>query len=264
MKYRTTIICCAIVFLFLSSCNRYYYKPNAVNAPLFTDGGQAHVAVVGSVGSANGDYDHEGTRYVFDVQAAVSPINHLGIIANYSTYGYTADNPEPVTGNVDGKANLLEFGIGGYYAKGNKFKMVADCYMGYGAGQIRSDVDMRIKRFFIQPGIGVRSPVFDAAFNLRMSSVRYDDFDAKGKGDDYLENKNLINSNGQRRIDNTTYAFIEPAFTIRTGYQFMKVQMQVALAQELTSVPWQYSGARYTVGLYFSLEDAIAEAVKNR
>ncbi len=66
VRQRTTILYSAIVFLFLSSCTRYYYKPNAVNAPLFTDGGQAHVAVVGSVGSANGDYANERTRYVFD------------------------------------------------------------------------------------------------------------------------------------------------------------------------------------------------------
>ncbi|HRO44525.1 hypothetical protein [Agriterribacter sp.] len=263
MKHKYILFFSLIALAVCSSCNRYYYKPNGVNAPLFTDGGQAHLNVAGSIGGNGGDYDYEGTRYVFDLQGSVSPVKHLGIIANYSTYDYTPDNPDAINGNVDGKAHLLEFGVGGYYAKGNKFKMVADCYVGYGTGQIRSDVDMRLKRFFIQPGIGVRSPAFDAAFNLRLVSAKYDHFNAKGMSNDYLLQQNLINSSG-RRIDNTNYAFVEPSFTVRTGYKFLKVQLQTVFAQEITSVPWDYSPARYTVGLYFSLEDAIAEAMKGR
>lgn len=263
MKFRQLFFYCAAILLTGSSCNRYYYKPNGVNTPLFTDAGQAHLNVAGSIGGNSGDYDYEGTRYVFDLQASVSPVKHLGVIANYSTYGYTPDNPAAANGNVDGKAHLLEFGVGGYYAKGNTFKMVADCYVGYGAGQIRSDVDMRIKRFFIQPGIGVRSPAFDAAFNLRLVNARYSNFNAKGMSDDYLMQQNLVNSSG-RRIDNTSYAFAEPSFTVRTGYKFIKVQLQMVFAQEITSVPWDYNPSRYTVGLYFSLEDAIAEAMKGR
>lgn len=263
MKYKLSFLYCAAVLLACSSCNRYYYKPNAVNTPLFTDAGQAHLNVAGSIGSNTSDYDDDGTSYVFDLQASVSPVKHLGIIANYSTYGYTPDNPNVSTGNVDGKAHLLEFGMGGYYAKGNRFKMVADCYVGYGTGQIRSDVDMRINRFFIQPGIGVHSPVFDAAFNLRLVSAKYSNFNAKGMSNEYLMQQKLINSSG-RRIDNTTYAFVEPSFTVRTGYRFIKAQLQLVLAQEMTSVPWHYNPARYTVGLYFSLEDAIAEAMSGR
>ena len=263
MKHTCIILFGLLMLIAGSSCNRYYYKPNGVNAPLFTDGGQVHLNVAGSIGGNGGDYDYEGTRYVFDLQGSVSPIKHLGIIANYSTYGYTPDNPDVMNGNVDGKAHLLEFGVGGYYAKGNKFKMVADCYVGYGTGQIRSDVDMRLKRFFIQPGIGVRSPAFDAAFNLRLISATYDHFNAKGMSNDYLMQQNLINSSG-RRIDNTNYAFVEPSFTVRTGYKFLKVQLQMVFAQEITSVPWDYNPSRYTVGLYFSVEDAIAEAMKGR
>ncbi len=261
MKQKYTLFFSLVMVIACSSCNRYYYKPNGVNAPLFTDGGQAHLNVAGSIGGNSGDY--KGTRYVFDLQGSVSPVKHLGIIANYSTYGYTPDNPDAMNGNVDGKAHLLEFGVGGYYAKGKKFKMVTDCYVGYGGGQIRSDVDMRMKRFFIQPGIGVRSPAFDAVFNLRFINLRYDNFNAKGMSNDYLLQQNLVNSSG-RRIDNTTYTFFEPSFTVRAGYKFIKAQLQMVFAQEITGVPWHYNPSRYTVGLYFSLEDAIAEAMNGR
>lgn len=122
---------------------------------------------------------------------------------------------------------------------------------------------MRINRFFIQPGIGVHSPVFDAAFNLRLVSAKYSHFNAKGMSNGYLMQQDLINSSG-RRIDNTNYAFAEPSFTLRTGYKFLKVQLQMVFAREITSVPWNYNPSRYTVGLYFSLEDAIAEAMSGR
>lgn len=268
MRYTPALLFASLILIGSSSCTRYYYKPNGVNAPLFTDGGQAHLNIGGSVGSQNGlddDYssEYDGTRYTFDIQASYSPVKHLGIIANYSTYGYTPDNPNIASGNVDGKAHLLEFGAGGYYTKGRRFKLVTDLYAGYGFGQITSDVDMRINRIFLQPGIGMRSPGFDAVFNLRIVGVKYSHFDPRGRDQDYLISQKLMNTSG-RRIDNTNYAFVEPSFTIRGGYKFIKAQIQTVFAQEMTSVPWEYSPYRYTVGLYFSLEDAIAEAMKNR
>lgn len=266
MKFISALLILTAILIVGSSCNRYYYKPNGVNAPLFTDAGQAHLNVAGSIGGGNNidnDIEYSGTRYAFDLQGSVSPIKHLGIIANYSTTKYIADNPDFASGNVDSKSHFLEFGAGGYYAKGKKFKMVLDCYAGYGYGKITGDIDIRMNRIFLQPGIGLRSPAFDAAFNLRLVNVKYHHLDTKGRDNDYLLQQNLINSGG-RRIDNTNYGFVEPSFTVRTGYKFLKVQLQMVIAEEMTSVQWHYSPYRYTVGLYFSLEDAIAEARNNR
>jgi len=245
---------CLFLIVIGSGCSRYYYKPNAVNAPLFTEGGQAHVNFSGSLGGVSKNYD--GNTHFFDVQGSVSPINHLGIIANYSTYAYRPDEPDEENGNVRANAHILETGIGGYYSKGKKFKMVVDGYAGYGAGKINSDVDMRVHRLFFQPGIGVHSPWFDAAFNLRISNVKYLDFDAKGRSNEYLEGKSLITSSG-KRIDAGSYTFIEPAFTIRGGYKFAKVQLQMVLAEETNNVEWNYNAARFSAGIYFSIEDAI-------
>ncbi|MGN6492881.1 MAG: hypothetical protein ACTHLE_12855 [Agriterribacter sp.] len=248
------------VVVALSSCSRYYYRPNAVNTPLFTEGGQARLNAAGSIGSVN-DHDYDGNTYFFNAQAAVSPINHLGIIANYSNFSYSTDNIDETNGNVNARAHLLEGGIGGYYAKGKKFKMVVDGYVGYGGGKIHSDVDMRMRRYFFQPGIGVRSPWFDAAFNLRIANVKYLDFDSKGRSNDYLMQRNLVNDNGVR-IDNRTYTFAEPAFTIRTGYKFAKAQFQVVFAQEMENVPWRYNGASFSAGISFSVEEAFKKAAK--
>lgn len=237
--------------LTITSCSRYYYKPNGVNTPLFTGGNQGHLNLAGSIGSG----DNTGVTNFFDVQGSYSPINHLGIIANYSTYNYTPDNYDYANGRVDAHANLFEAGIGGYYAVGKKkVKMVADFYGGGGVGSIRSDVDMKVNRFFLQPGIGMRTPWVDVAFNLRYSNVKYRDFDANGRDDVYLKNQNLIDQRG-RRMDANSYGFFEPAITVRAGYKFAKVQFQGVLSQNVNNVYWDYNPARFTVGFYLSVEE---------
>lgn len=244
------LTCVAILSIFMISCNRYYYKPNGVNTPLFTDKGQLHLDACGS----SGDGDGAGKTGFFDAQGAWSPIKHLGIIANYSSYNFTPDNFDFAAGKVAAKAHLLEGGIGGYYTVGErKIKMVMDIYGGGGAGNIKSDVNMDVMRLFLQPGIGVASPWFDASFNMRLSNVHYSNLTDNGRGIGYLEDHNLIDPLGNR-IDQGSYTFMEPSLTVRTGYKFAKAQFQAVFANALSNPYWKYNGARFTVGFYFSLE----------
>jgi hypothetical protein len=249
-----------LIVLAASACNRYYYRPNAVNTPLFTGGGQAHFAGTLGVSGQNSTTNGSGSTHnwgseFYNLQAAVSPVNHLAILVDYSSYNYHTNNPDN-NGNVNASAHLLEGAVGGYYAKGRKFKLVTDLYVGYGAGPIWSDVNMNIDRFYVQPGIGVRSPWFDAAFNLRICDVNYSHFNANGHDDTYLRDHSLLDTGGVR-IDGRSYAFLEPAFTVRGGYRFLKFQLQTVLAGEASNVPWHYNGFMFTAGIFFSLEDAL-------
>lgn len=250
-----------VLLILASGCQRYYYRPNAVNTPLFTGGGQAHFA--GTLGASNaqtttgteGTYADHST--FLNAQAAYSPVNHLAFLVNYSTYTYRTLVTDTF-GNVNANAHLLEGALGGYYvvASGKKVKMVTDCYMGYGGGPIHSDVNMKISRFFIQPGIGMRSPYFDAAFNFRISSVNFSHFSANGRSQYYLMGQGLADSSNVTLLGRG-FGFFEPAFTIRTGYRFLKIQMQAVFAQNMNLTPWPYSGFMYTAGVYFSLEEAL-------
>jgi len=241
-----------------SGCNRYYYKPNAVNAPLFTDGNQFHLTGAGMIGSTDKDNSDAGNSYFFDVQAAYSPIKHLGIIGNYSTWAYRPDKPDYASGHVDANAHLAEVGVGGYIVAGQrKAKLVADIYAGGGGGSLTSDVDMKVRRLFIQPGIGMRHPAFDVSFNMRISNVKYSDLNDNGHGVGYLMDHNLIDVDRNRRIDEGSHFFWEPALTLRTGYKFIKAQFQWAFANEISNVTWRYNGARFTFGLQFALEDVL-------
>lgn len=241
--------------LFLSSCSRYYYKPNAINTPMFTDGMQGHLVAAGSIG---GELDDDDRTTFGDIQASFSPIKHLGIIGNFSTYNYS-----PVSSTATpARAHLLEGGIGGYIPVGQgKVKMVAELYGGFGGGKLRSDVDMDIQRYFIQPGIGMRSPWVDAAFNLKWSFVNYSNLNDNGRGTQYLIDQQLMDMYGRNRIDQGSHTFFEPGFTVRGGYKFIKVQIQLAMSVAATPVAWNYDPMRFTVGLQFSAED-LADVIR--
>lgn len=236
-----------------TACNRYYYKPTAINDPLFTKGGQVHAAFAGSIGNGD-DKDDQDRTYFTDLQLGFSPINHLGVVGSYSTYAY---RPYDLTGTpADG--HIVEGGIGGYGAFGKrKAKLVVDLYAGGGGGVLTSDVDMKLRKLYLQPGIGMRSNYFDAVINLRFSNIKYSDLDPKGHDVSYLIDHKLIDTFNNRRIDQGSITFYEPGVTLRAGYKFVKVQLQAAFALPITPISWHYNGIRYTVGLHFNLEDIL-------
>jgi hypothetical protein len=258
-----SLLAALFALAFLSSgCVRYYYKPNAVNTPLFTGPNQAHISVAGSSGTTQSI--NRGKLSLLDVQAACSPVNHLGIIANYSHLSFKAETPDFILGNEDAKAYMIEAGAGYYYALGDhKVKMVAEAYAGGGVGSISSDVNMRISRLFVQGGIGLRSPWVDLSFSPRFSRVRYSHFDDRGHDIYYLAQQELAREDGDR-IDKHNYYFFEPCFTLRGGYKFVKLQLQCALADKTSDVNWNYSAAWVTFGVYLSIEDMLKFSARSR
>ena len=198
-----------------------------------------------------------------NVHGAYSPVNHLGIIANVSTYSYKADDPDAASGNVDGKAHLAEVGAGYYYTTGNKMKVVYDLYGGIGHGAMYSDVNMIAYRGFIQPGIGFRTKYLEFSFNYRLSCIRYYSLNANGHDSTYLSQQHLVYENG-RRIDNTAYLFAEPTVTIRGGYKFIKMQAQYVIANAVSHVPWVYSNEQFNLGVSFELEELLKVINKSK
>ncbi len=227
-----------------SSCSRYYYKPNAVNAPLLKASQDLHVTVAGGDGGFNG-------------MAAYSPVSHLGIIGGMSTWRYKADSVNFASGNVDASATLVELGAGYYNATKGKVAFIYDVYGGIGIGGLRSDVNMNAMRLFVQPGVGLRTPWFDCAVSVRMCDLKYSNLDDQGRGTAYLQQHNLIAPNGDR-IDQKHYIFAEPAITLRGGYKFIKLQAQYVFSSAVSNVPWQYTDNTLTVGLNFQLEDLLS------
>lgn len=234
----------ALICLVISccSCGRYYYTPNGVNVPMLTHAGQVHW----DCGIGN-----DGDASIYDLQFAFSPLEHLGILAGYSSYSYKPENPYS-TYDVDLKAHLFELG-GGYYHNIDKEGLfVFDIYSGAGAGALNSDVYMKAFRWFMQPGIGVRTSIVEFSFNWRLCNLRYYDLNDNFNGINYLQSQNLADASGQS-INNKSYLFSEPAFTLRIGYKGIKWENQLVFAKALSNVPWQYNDGLLRTGLSFTI-----------
>src|SRR5688572_358912 len=85
----------AFLILMLSSCTHYYYMPNSQNIPLFEGRNEARL----SVKAATGDEVN-----ATEVQAAYSPVNHLGVMLNYMSARGGA------SGEDNGNGRLVEAG----------------------------------------------------------------------------------------------------------------------------------------------------------
>jgi hypothetical protein len=251
---------CLMLAIGTSSCSRYYYRPNSVNAPLLANAGDVHI-MGGIMPDETDELNYSRTdNTIWGVQMAASPIKHIGIIGSYTKYKCDiTSNTRPEEGMVDARANVWDIGAGGYYIireKDRGLKFLVDMYAGYGWGDMKSDVNMDLNKIFLQPGIGLRTDYFDVAFNLRFNGVKYSNLQTNGMSDNYLDIHGIVTDYGKSIVDKRHF-FVEPAFTIRGGYKFVKAQMQVTHASAIQNVPWRYNSTLFTAGIYFALEDLL-------
>ena len=235
-----------------SSCSRYYYQPNSVNAPMLNEKGDLKLGIAGTSNKDNLDGNFTKSS-VMNFQAAYSPMKYLGVMANFSNYKHNINVEDKAEGDVDAHATLFEVGAGGYYPiflRKNGFGMVADNYIGFGGGKLNSDVRMNFNRLFIQPGIHLTHPFFDIGFSTRIAGIKYNDFNSNGMSAEYIQSQGLTNITDKRHY------FIEPALTLRVGYKYAKFEMQLISSSSSNNLEWDYDGNIVTLGVHFSLEHA--------
>jgi len=252
LNYRHLFVWAA-VGIFFSSCSRYYYQPNAVNAPMLKERNDLKIGLNGSFGSEDLN-NATNTSTVLNFHAAYSPVKYVGLMTTFSNYRYdfNESNEDPTTGDVDAHATLFEGGVGGYYPlieKDNGLKLIADTYVGYGGGKLNSDVKMDFNRLFVQPGLNLTFPYFDVGLAARISGIKYSNFDANGMNEAYVESRGLTN------IEDKRHFFIEPALTMRGGYKFIKGQIQLVKSAAFDNIEWNANSSMITLGVHFSLEE---------
>eukprot|EP01030_Chromulinospumella_sphaerica_P015230 gene15230-biopygen13357 len=173
------------------------------------------------------------------LQAAVSPVNHLGVIAGYSGFRHSYED-----GFGREHANLGELGVGYYNAfdSSNNIGFVYDVYGGFGAGKISIDnkpgyayPSTSVSRIFVQPGIGMRSRIFEASFNVRVSNLSYSNFS--------------LPAVKESPIAGRSYTFAEPAITLRAGYKFVKLELQYVHSTPFSTVGWNYEDDAINMGI---------------
>lgn len=229
-----------------AGCIPLYYSTNAENVPLFREQWDTDFAVGLRLGSMSFGGDFQGAMAVAD---------HVGIMANANLYGSHWNTTGPLGAHYEGShtGSLLEIGAG-YFTKLNE-KTVFETYGGFGWGIAKNNfgesIDAAVKyhRFFIQPAIGWYFKYVNIGVSARVSFPDYYKF----------EYDNTISQSDKEIIldlDNHTYCFIEPAFTIRAGSENVKFKGQVVLSMSpnyMEASQITYDPVSFSLGLIFNL-----------
>jgi hypothetical protein len=213
--------CLLYVLLVTSGCYGFYYRPNAVHAPLL---GYKH------------DYDiNLNTRLSeggdFNLQTAYAPIDHFEVVMNGMTSTSRYDN------SYVKKHRFLEAGAGVFHAIGNveiNKPLRLELTGGYGIG-MGSKVDGsynaigRYHRKYLQPAIGLKFQYFDMSYGMRLAEINFSSYSVHDQG--ALLEKGIF--------DFTT---LEPNFRIAAGFRHVKFGVQISSTRALRNKE-EYSAA---------------------
>lgn len=244
-------------------CSRQpvFYMPPSQNVPLLSQEKEftASSSFLGAE-AANG----------VDVKAAYAAGTHLGLVGGINAYfpdeGAGFFSPGTYSNDSYGKGGRLEAGAG--YYKQLSPKVVFESYGLFGYGWLKNDFPESVERhpetdgkirahiFSIgaQPAIGFKSTYFEAAFSAKTAFVAYSNIrgslietadDGPGESkeqsmQDYLErNKNNF--------------MLEPAFTLRGGLGFLKLQLQFGWGINMTHSNFLQEDRWVSLGLSYRL-----------
>lgn len=180
------------------------YTPNIVNTPLLSNEGEFQAAV------------GTGTSGI-DPQIAYAITDQIGIMANAS-FANRRDSS-----NFH-KHSFAEAGLGYFLtiAKRGRFEVYGGAGYGTVDAMYRQDIfygrsHAKLTRIFIQPSIGLSSDVFEGAFTPRIVFLNINNY------------SNVLHSSSFE-------PFIEPTFTAKVGWRYVKMMFQVGLSLPLTEL----------------------------
>jgi hypothetical protein len=247
-----------VLIQLLFGCAPLYYSPNAHNVPLLTHKGETTVNLAVSEGM-------DGVDEGIDLQAATAVTNHFGVLGNfYRAWGSSTHG--------SGSGTFFET-AGGYYtpiptrfARAIEGKFVASAFTGGGVGSVTNydDADKTafskkgFNRIFIQPGFGFKSTYLDAVISLRLANLHYHSVEEQADSPIY-NYPNLVSHYHYhaRAADiirrKPSYFLLEPALTLRAGWQYIKFQLQVGASTNLTDRDFPQENQNLNLGLYFDL-----------
>jgi hypothetical protein len=211
-----TLLFLSGVVIYLTSCAPAYV-PNTLNSPLLSNKGEVQLGINGGLSG-------------FDPEAAYAITDHLGVMLNGSFRNSTSDSSDSFH-----KHAFVELGSGYFTNIGKVGRFEA--YGGYGFCKLKafsdngiftSFADANYNRVFIQPAIGLATPIFDGSFATRIVLV------------------NMIQNDLH-----FTEIFFEPALTFKVGYKYVKGMMQLGLSLPMGSegVDFNYQPFIFSFGI---------------
>lgn len=276
--------------LMACTCNHHhiYYSPPPQNVPMLREKMDANLNCgFGSGNIQNNDwlFPNEPQSSGYYAQASFSPVKFLGIACNYSSYKAQRFCKESSSGNpptdtdLEGKGNGFMFDIaGGYYrtldslgkisehlhlGRIGKF-IVLESYFGLGISaqhhlyrdhSYTATADLNANYLYIQPAIGVNCNWLTLSVSARFNQFHFSRIYTNIPGgyppsqyaDEEIQFINYISSHRSQ-------FFIEPCFTAKLGWKYIKLSLQYTLSHSLNGFRPNvfYEPDRITFGFSFS------------
>ena len=229
-----------LIGVIFTGCSPRYYTPNSHNVPLLSEQGEANITLAG-----NGNQ--------IELQGAYAVTNRFAVMANGGAFIPVDEN----NGN-GGSGKFLEVG-GGYFMPVNS-DFVFEVYGIIGFGSVENhlpstiqsnpgttgDISASVLRYGIQPNFGYKTNKFSVAVSSRIVNLNYSNI----KGD-------LIYSNVTQAAylkDNSSNFLIEPAITIKGGFEKFKLQLQYGYSQNLSNNDFRQDKSFLTLGLNYNFK----------
>lgn len=241
----------ALFFCFsLAGCSPVFYSPPSQNVPLLTHEKEFTASaslVSGTAASSVG------------VKAAYAVSPHVGIMAGGNAY-----LPDSKADSASyGSGGLFEAGAGYFTPMSNKF--VFETYGLFGFGQMKNNFPKSVKKhpgtdgkinanlfsLAIQPSFGFKSKYFEAAVSTKGSLVTYSNI-----GGNLMERNEDQSAEGSQQAylkANKSNFMIEPAITLRAGFDFLKLQLQAGKSLNLSHPNFPQDEGWVSMGLSYRL-----------
>jgi hypothetical protein len=215
------------------------YAPNIASTPLLRERGELRATV-----------DRR------NLQLAYAVADHLGLLAN----GYHRKEDETTDDGEHrrGRGDFVELGAGYFTPLPRVHEWLQlEVYGGLGAGTVSHDItpaggtkrhfETTVSRAFLMPTVGVTRKWFDVALSVRVAGAWYTDPVSEDYGPGELEGDGFADLGGR------VWWFLEPALTVRAGYKWVKLELQVGRSIKLNTTDLQNDPGMVTLGLNVDL-----------
>lgn len=242
-----------MVFLFtVTSCKHYYYVPTVQNVPLFKEKNEYRATV------AVGGGDETSTT---DIQSAYSVTDKFAVMANFMT----AKGGDKSSNNW-GEGKYFDAALG--YFKPLDMHGVFEIYGGVGSSNQHHQyqrtssswnggsttynsgtADLSFTKLFLQPSLGLTFNGFDIALTSGISQLNFH------KINNQIDTIDIEYFVVDTISKNRTSFLFEPSLTIRGGWKYVKLQIQLLSSKNLSRANLKFNDSKISIGLTFAFAD---------
>jgi len=263
MKFFSFIIILVLAAAF-SSCSPSLYFPDRVNAPGFTNQGQAFLtaSIKPQIGT-NDSMEPKGKGTSFNLDAGYAVSDHIGIIASYRGLNDRGVSEKDWIKLADGIGGIFsgkryEAAVG--YFSGKRNGIMADIYGGIGSGYIdrtgyyapQYNFRTNYMNYFVQGSIGGNWEFVRLSTGLKIAVYDFIRFDAVTPDIRYTIAE--TRDGGRRDVTQQAFTFGTYYMDVQMGYRYVMFDFQQGLSAQLSGGPLKACPYYMTLGISLRLD----------